>query len=51
MSYYHPCSADFEPTLSEYKLDGETVLFHVGGEVVIERMGELNFHQILKELG
>ena len=50
VSYCHPCSEDFEPTFSEYRLDGETILFHVGGEVVVDRTANLNLEQILKSL-
>ena len=45
-AYYHPCSADFEPTFSEYKLDEETILFHVGGEVVVDRTAHLDLEAI-----
>ena len=47
-SYYHPCSEKFKPTFSEYRMDGETVLFHVDGEVVVERTANLNLDKILK---
>lgn len=50
LSYHHPCSKDFVPMFSEYKLDGETILFHVDGEVVIDRTANLNLEQILKSL-
>lgn len=50
LSYYHPCSKGFVPMFSEYKLDGETILFHVDGEVVIDRTANLNLEQILKSL-
>ena len=50
ISYYHPCSEDFQPTFSEYKLDEETVLFHVDGEVVVDRTVNLNLQQILQSL-
>lgn len=48
--YYHPCSPDFEPTFSEYRLDEETILFHVGGEIVIDRTANLDYAKILKSL-
>lgn len=50
LSYYHPCSEDFVPMFSEYKLDGETILFHVDGEVVVDRTDNLDLEQILKSL-
>ena len=46
--YYQPCSANFEPTFSEYKLDEETILFHVGGEVVVDRTAHLDLELIRK---
>ena len=48
--YCHPCSEDFVPMFSEYKLDGETILFHVDGEVVVDRTANLNLEQILASL-
>ncbi|NJO93726.1 MAG: hypothetical protein HC820_04050 [Hydrococcus sp. RM1_1_31] len=44
--YFHPCSSDYNPPFTEYRFDGETALFHVDGEIVVDRTQNLNLEQI-----
>ena len=38
VSCLRDCPADYAPTFVEFRLDGETAMFQVGGEYVINRM-------------
>lgn len=36
--YKRPCEANYEPAFVEYCFDEQTALFHVNGEIVVNRM-------------
>jgi hypothetical protein len=46
LPYCHPCSPDYNPPFTEYCLDGETALFHVDGEIVVDRTQNLDLAKI-----
>ncbi|MBD1847434.1 hypothetical protein H6F89_29350 [Cyanobacteria bacterium FACHB-63] len=49
--YERPCSADYDPPFVEYSFDGQTALFHVQGEIVVNRMELMSdFAQQIAEL-
>lgn len=39
--YERPCSAKYEPPFVEYCFDEQTALFHVNGEIVVNRIARM----------
>jgi hypothetical protein len=38
LTFVRPCAPDYHPPFVEYRFDGETALFHVGQEYVVNRI-------------
>ena len=49
--YFKDCARNFNPQFSEYRLDNITVLFHVDGEIIINRGQNLDLETIKQSLG
>lgn len=49
--YQRPCPSEYNPPFVEYSFDGQTALFHVQGEIVVNRVELMSdFAQQIAEL-
>lgn len=48
--YERPCEANYEPPFVEYCFDEQTALFHVNGEIVVNRIEEMAAQAFLRGL-
>ncbi len=46
IAYLRDCSSDYKPPCSEFAFDGETALFQVRGEVVVNRVERMDLSAI-----